>query len=70
MGHDGAAGLMEIRRAGGNTIGQDAQSSRVYGMPRVAAERGAVQHQVPLSDIAAKIRDLTAATLQGERVKA
>lgn len=70
MGHDGAAGLMEIRHAGGNTIGQDAQSSRVYGMPRVAAERGAVQYQLPLSDIAAKIRDLTALTLQGERVKA
>lgn len=42
MGADGAAGLAAMRAAGARTIGQDEASSTVYGMPRVAAELGAV----------------------------
>jgi two-component system chemotaxis response regulator CheB len=41
MGCDGAEGLAAVAGAGGRTIAQDEQSSGVYGMPRVAAERGA-----------------------------
>jgi two-component system chemotaxis response regulator CheB len=41
MGRDGAEGLAAVAGAGGRTIAQDEQSSGVYGMPRVAAERGA-----------------------------
>lgn len=41
MGSDGADGLGAIRRRGGLTIAQDEDSSAVFGMPRVAAERGA-----------------------------
>jgi two-component system chemotaxis response regulator CheB len=41
MGCDGAEGLAAVAAAGGRTIAQDEQSSGVYGMPRVAAERGA-----------------------------
>lgn len=51
MGRDGAEGLLALRKAGAITIGQDEQSSVVYGMPRVAHELGAVQHQLPLTDI-------------------
>ncbi|MDP9096093.1 MAG: chemotaxis response regulator protein-glutamate methylesterase [Pseudomonadota bacterium] len=53
MGRDGADGLLALRRSGGRTIGQDADSSIVYGMPRVAFEIGAVEAQVPLRQIAA-----------------
>ena len=49
MGSDGADGLLAIRQAGGRTIGQNKNSSVIYGMPRVAFERGAVQRQLPLS---------------------
>lgn len=49
MGSDGADGLLAIRQAGGRTIGQDKDSSVIYGMPRVAFERGAVQRQLPLN---------------------
>lgn len=70
MGNDGAAGLLQIRRAGGQTIGQDEASSRVYGMPRVAAQMGAVLHQLPLAQISGKIRQLTASSPHGERAKA
>lgn len=51
MGKDGASGLLDIRRAGGRTIGQDEQSSVVYGMPRVAAKIGAVEHVSSLTRI-------------------
>ncbi len=43
MGRDGAAGLLEIRRAGGLTIAQDEATSVVYGMPREAALLGAAE---------------------------
>lgn len=51
MGRDGAAGLLEIRRAGGFTIAQDEASCVVYGMPREAALLGAAARVLPLSEI-------------------
>lgn len=51
MGRDGAAGLLEIRRAGGFTIAQDEASSVVYGMPREAALIGAAEQILPISEI-------------------
>lgn len=51
MGSDGAAGLLEMRKAGAYTIGQDKNSSVVYGMPMVAYEKGAVIRQAPLGAI-------------------
>lgn len=52
MGEDGAEGLAALRRVGGRTLAQDAESSVVYGMPRAAAERGAVERVLPLELIA------------------
>ena len=51
MGRDGAAGLLELRRAGGLTIAQDEATSVVYGMPREAALLGAAAHILPLAEI-------------------
>ncbi|MDQ0192453.1 protein-glutamate methylesterase/protein-glutamine glutaminase [Paenibacillus wynnii] len=51
MGYDGSKGLLMMRRKGGRTIGQDAKSSVVYGMPKAAFDVGAVEQQVPLSQI-------------------
>lgn len=55
MGRDGADGLLQLRKAGAITIGQDESSCVVYGMPRAAWEIGAVRHQLPLGDIAGAI---------------
>ena len=52
MGGDGAKGLLAMRKAGARTIGQDESTCVVYGMPKVAYDLGAVQHQEKLSDIA------------------
>ena len=58
MGRDGAQGLLEMRQAGGRTLGQDEASSVVYGMPRVAQEIGAVERQLPLARLSSAILDL------------
>lgn len=55
MGGDGAKGLLEMRQAGAVTIGQNEASCVVYGMPKVAYDIGAVQHQMELSNIANKV---------------
>jgi len=51
MGYDGAKGLLRMKLAGADTIGQDQQSSIVYGMPKVAYEIGAVARQAALANI-------------------
>jgi two-component system chemotaxis response regulator CheB len=47
MGRDGAAGLLEMRRAGAVTFAQDQASSIVFGMPRAAIALGAVSRVLP-----------------------
>ena len=55
MGDDGAAGLLEMRSAGAQTLAQDEDSCVVFGMPKEAIKRGAVQKTVPLAGIAREI---------------
>ena len=51
MGQDGAYGLLEMRKAGAYTIGQNKESCVVYGMPMVAQNIGAVAIQAPCETI-------------------
>lgn len=55
MGKDGAAGLLAMRQAGAVTIGQDQDTSVVFGMPKAAFELGAVERQLALPRIAAAV---------------
>jgi len=55
MGDDGAAGLLEMHQAGARTVAQDEESCVVYGMPREAVRRGAVDKSVPLHAIEREI---------------
>jgi two-component system chemotaxis response regulator CheB len=55
MGQDGAQGLLAMHRAGAWTIGQDQASCVVYGMPREAAEIGALDEVANLGEIAGRI---------------
>ena len=52
MGDDGARGLLQMRQKGARTLGQDEATCVVYGMPRAAWMRGAVEEQAPLDAIA------------------
>jgi two-component system chemotaxis response regulator CheB len=55
MGNDGAQGLLEMRNAGAETIAQDEASCVVFGMPKEAIARGAVDSILPLVEIPAKV---------------
>lgn len=55
MGNDGAAGLLEMHRAGAVTMAQDESTSIVFGMPGAAIAKGAVRFIHPLPSIAAAV---------------
>ncbi len=55
MGDDGARGLLQMRQKGAHTLGQDEATCVVYGMPRAAFLRGAVETQAPLGAIAGRL---------------
>lgn len=60
MGDDGAAGLAAVRERGGWTAAQGPASSAVFGMPRVAIERGAARHTLEADEIAPALVRLAA----------
>jgi two-component system chemotaxis response regulator CheB len=51
MGSDGAAGLLEMKKAGARTVAQDEKSCVVFGMPKEAIKLGAAEKVVSLGDI-------------------
>jgi two-component system chemotaxis response regulator CheB len=55
MGRDGSDGCKAIRAAGGYVLGQDGESSDVYGMNKVAFTEGNVDRQFHLDQGAATI---------------
>lgn len=55
MGDDGAAGMLEMRNAGARTLAQDEATCVVYGMPKEAVKRGAVDRIIPLQSISREI---------------
>ncbi len=55
MGDDGARGLAEMREQGARTFAQDEQSCVVFGMPKEAIKRGAVDQVVSLERVPALI---------------
>ncbi|MBI5068924.1 MAG: chemotaxis response regulator protein-glutamate methylesterase [Deltaproteobacteria bacterium] len=55
MGDDGAAGLLEMKQAGAHTMAQDEATSVVFGMPKEAIQRGAVDEVLPMPRIAGAI---------------
>jgi len=55
MGDDGANGLLEMRKLGAATRAQDEDSCVVFGMPKEAIARGAVDKVVSLTQIPREI---------------
>jgi two-component system, chemotaxis family, protein-glutamate methylesterase/glutaminase len=50
--HDGAEGIKRIRRRGGLTVAQEPATAERSTMPAAAIATGAVQHVLPLEEIA------------------
>ncbi len=55
MGDDGARGMLSMRKNGAYTIGQNEQSSVVYGMPMEAKKLGGVVIETDVERVAEKI---------------
>jgi len=58
MGKDGASGIEHIKALGGITFAQDKESSAIYGMPKAAADTGAVDFECAPHKIRKKIAEL------------
>lgn len=55
MGDDGANGMLEMKQAGAVTIAQDEATCIVFGMPKEAIKRCAVDKVLPLQGVAGAI---------------
>ena len=55
MGNDGAAGMLDMKKAGSFNFAQDEKSCVVFGMPKEAIKAGGVDKVLPLSDIPSAI---------------
>jgi len=62
MGSDGAKGLLEIKNKKGLTLIQDADSSVVFGMPKVALSMNAVDKIIKLENISDYLTNLLGAS--------
>ncbi|GAB7019604.1 chemotaxis-specific protein-glutamate methyltransferase CheB [Halostagnicola bangensis] len=58
MGQDGAVGIQSVADAGGRTIAQDEETSRIFGMPKAAIETGSIEQVLAIEDIPEAIVDL------------
>ncbi len=58
MGADGAEGLLKMKEAGARTIAQDEATCVVFGMPKEAIKRGAVDKVLPLELIPQEIMQM------------
>ena len=51
MGNDGAAGMLDMKKAGAFNLAQDEASCVVFGMPKEAIKAGGVDKTLSLMDI-------------------
>jgi two-component system chemotaxis response regulator CheB len=57
MGSDGADGMLAMRRKGARTVAQDEKTCVVFGMPKVAFEKGGAESLAPLDAIPDAVLD-------------
>ncbi len=60
MGRDGAAGLLEMRKAGGLTVAQNEASAVIFGMPKEALELHAATHAMDPPEMIALLEEIGA----------
>jgi two-component system, chemotaxis family, protein-glutamate methylesterase/glutaminase len=67
MGRDGAAGLLEMKRAGAYTLAQDEASCIVFGMPREAIALGAADEIASLPEMSRRV--MARLSSMGDRIQ-
>ncbi|AIO31895.1 chemotaxis response regulator protein-glutamate methylesterase [Burkholderia pseudomultivorans] len=67
MGRDGAAGLLDMKRAGAHTFAQDEASCIVFGMPREAIALGGADEVAPLAEMSRRV--MARLATMGDRVQ-
>lgn len=67
MGRDGAAGLLEMKKAGAYTLAQDEASCIVFGMPREAIALGAADEIASLPEMSRRV--MARLSSMGDRVQ-
>lgn len=65
MGKDGAAGMLEMKKAGAYNLAQDEASCVVFGMPKEAIAVGATHEVAPLHELPGRVLEFFAS--QGSR---
>lgn len=68
MGSDGANGLLEMRNAGSETFCQNEDSCIVFGMPKVAIEKGAAKKILALDEMGKAILNTVEKMSAGSRL--
>jgi two-component system chemotaxis response regulator CheB len=68
MGKDGAAAMMEMKRAGSFNVAQDEASCVVFGMPKEAIACGGVDEVLPVTRIAERLQSRLAEMGAAHRV--
>lgn len=68
MGKDGAAGMLEMKKAGAYNFAQDEASCVVFGMPKAAIELGGVDEVVALENLGERLLSHLLSTRKGIRV--
>jgi len=58
IGEDGVAGAVELKKLGAKVITEDEKSCPVYGMPRVAVEKGIVDKVQTIEELIKYFKDL------------
>ncbi len=61
MGKDGAAGMLEMKKAGAYNLAQDEASCVVFGMPKEAIASGATHDVAPLHELPGRVMEFFAA---------
>jgi two-component system chemotaxis response regulator CheB len=60
MGRDGAAGMLEMKKAGAYNLAQDEASCVVFGMPKEAIAIGATHEVGPLHELPRRVLEFFA----------
>ena len=67
MGHDGAEGMLAMRKKNARTVAQDEATCVVFGMPKVAFEKGGAESLKPLDQIPRTVMGFLDAPAAGTR---